>query len=141
MHPIKVAFRLIRDKKPSLKLLSATLLAVLMNAGVLEDRLEMLKILVLPTLVKLMNERDNTIKERTLLVLAYFLDNNEELQKVSGDIGLVQKLAPFLLSISTSTYSDTLKEACNFLESNLMRPYLTYALLVMSTCLGSNLFS
>ena len=87
-----------------------------MNAGVLEDRLEMIKILVLPALVKLMNERDDTIKERTLLVLAYFLENNEELQKVSGDIGLIQKLTPFLLPISSSTYSCTLKEASNLFE-------------------------
>lgn len=60
-------------------------------------------LIVLPALVKLLQEPTGDIQERAPLVLADLIKDDEEMQKAAYDADAISKLAELLASVSSSS--------------------------------------
>jgi hypothetical protein len=107
---VKYLLTLVKDARPSTRLLSSTCLTNLNKVGVLSDQDNSISLVVLPTLVKLLNEK-NPVKSRAPLVLAYLVSDNESLQKAACDADAISKLAAIITGANgNGPAGDQLKE-------------------------------
>ncbi|KAF0444540.1 ARM repeat-containing protein [Gigaspora margarita] len=119
--PVKIMLNLIRDKSPTMRLISAKCLTHLCRAKAIDEYLNDITLAVLPTLVKLLDEK-GPVREEAPHVLAYLIRDNEELQKAACDSEAVSKLAEFVTHISdqNSSYYDPLGDGDKLKENALM---------------------
>ncbi|CAG8447099.1 5635_t:CDS:10 [Scutellospora calospora] len=108
-NPVKIMLNLIRDKSPTMRLISAKCLTHLCRAKAIDEYLNDITLAVLPTLVKLLDEK-GPVREEAPHVLAYLIRDNEELQKAACDSEAVPKLADFVTHIGdqNGSYYDPL---------------------------------
>ncbi|CAG8527125.1 5191_t:CDS:10 [Ambispora leptoticha] len=116
-NPVKIMLELIRDNSPTMRLIAARCLTHLSRDNAITEYTNDISLVVLPTLVKLLDEK-GSVREEAPHVLAYLIRDNEELQKAACDADAVSKLAGIVTHVAdeeTSYYnatgdSDKLKE-------------------------------
>ncbi|CAG8661632.1 5355_t:CDS:10, partial [Racocetra persica] len=119
--PVKIMLNLIRDKSPTMRLISAKCLTHLCRAKAIDEYFNDITLAVLPTLVKLLDEK-GPVREEAPHVLAYLIRDNEELQKAACDSEAVPKLADFVTHVGdqNSSYYDPLGDGDKLKENALM---------------------
>ncbi|CAG8494011.1 15221_t:CDS:10 [Acaulospora morrowiae] len=119
--PVKIMLNLIRDKSPTMQLVSAKCLTHLSRANAIMEYSNDIILIVLPTLVKLLDEK-GPVREEAPQVLAYLICDNEELQKAACDSGAVLKLADFVTHVGDqdNSYYDPLGDSDKLKENALM---------------------
>ncbi|CAG8500860.1 8803_t:CDS:10 [Paraglomus occultum] len=114
--PVDIMLKLIRDKSPMMRLIASRCLTHLNRCKAIEEYSDDIKLGVLPTLVKLLDEK-GPVQEEAPHVLAYLIRDNESLQKAACDAEAITKLAQIITQIGNeerqyydSADSDKLKE-------------------------------
>ncbi|CAG8492716.1 12829_t:CDS:10 [Acaulospora colombiana] len=119
--PVRIMLNLIRDKSPTMQLVSAKCLTHLSRANAITEYFNDITLTVLPTLVKLLDEK-GPVREEAPQVLAYLIRDNEELQKAACDSGAILKLADFVTHVADqeNSYYDPLGDSDKLKENALM---------------------
>ncbi|KAG9289034.1 hypothetical protein G9A89_015583 [Geosiphon pyriformis] len=98
-NPVKIMFELIRDTSPTMRLTAARCLTHLSRANAIDEYSDDVKLIVLPTLVKLLEEK-GSVREEAPHVLAYLIRDNVELQSAACDADAVHKLADIVTHVA-----------------------------------------
>ncbi|CAG8516562.1 7810_t:CDS:10 [Funneliformis mosseae] len=119
--PVKIMLNLILDKSPTMRLIAAKCLTHLSRAKAIGEYSDDVTLIVLPTLVKLLDEK-GPVREEAPHVLAYLIRDNEELQKAACDSDAVPKLADFVTHVvdQESSYYDPVGDGDKLKENALM---------------------
>ncbi|CAG8514189.1 3858_t:CDS:10 [Funneliformis caledonium] len=114
--PVKIMLNLILDKSPTMRLIAAKC-----RAKAIGEYSDDVTLIVLPTLVKLLDEK-GPVREEAPHVLAYLIRDNEELQKAACDSDAVPKLADFVTHVvdQESLYYDPVGDGDKLKENALM---------------------
>ncbi|CAI2183877.1 10860_t:CDS:10, partial [Funneliformis geosporum] len=114
--PVKIMLNLIQDKSPTMRLIAAKC-----RAKAIGEYSDDVTLIVLPTLVKLLDEK-GPVREEAPHVLAYLIRDNEELQKAACDSDAVPKLADFVTHVvdQESSYYDPVGDGDKLKENALM---------------------
>eukprot|EP00736_Rhodelphis_marinus_P004546 Rmarinus@m.1556 len=101
VEAVSVMLKLVKDRRPRMRLLASTAIANLAQAGVfdtapLDDRKQEVSQCVLPTLVKLFDVPEAGVQEEVPFVLAHLVQDNEDLQQSACELECVKKLAALL---------------------------------------------
>lgn len=91
----------VKDKCPNMRLIAATCLTNLYRTGVFSEPFNEIVLVVLPALVKLLQDPTDDVQERTPLVLADLIKDSEEMQKAAYDADAISRLAELLASVSS----------------------------------------
>ncbi|ORZ19004.1 armadillo-type protein [Absidia repens] len=91
----------VKNKCPNMRLIAATCLTNLYRSNVFSEPFDEIVLVVLPALVKLMNEETSDVQEQAPLVLADLIKDSEDMQKAAFDADIIPKLAELLASVST----------------------------------------
>jgi hypothetical protein len=91
----------VKDKNPNMRLIAATCLTNLYRTGVFAEPFNEITLVVLPALVKLLQDSTDDIQERAPLVLADLIKDSGDMQKAAYDSDAISKLAELLASVST----------------------------------------
>ncbi|KAI8984453.1 armadillo-type protein [Mycotypha africana] len=89
----------VRDKDPNMRLTAATCLTNLYRTGVFSEPFSEVILVVLPALVKLLQDTTGDIQERAPLVLGDLIKDSEEMQKAAYDADAIPRLAELLNSV------------------------------------------
>ncbi|GET01976.1 armadillo repeat-containing protein 8-like isoform X1 [Rhizophagus clarus] len=119
--PVKIMLNLIQDKSSTMRLIAAKCLTHLSRANAIGEYSNDITLIVLPTLVKLLDEK-GPVREEAPHVLAYLIRDNEELQKAACDSDAVPKLADFVTHVvdQESSYYDPVGDGDKLKENALM---------------------
>ncbi|KAG1178732.1 hypothetical protein G6F70_000240 [Rhizopus microsporus] len=90
-----------KGKCPAMRLIACTCLTNLYRTGVFTEPSNDIILIVLPALVKLLQEPTGDIQEKAPLVLADLIKDDEEMQKAAYDADAISKLAELLASVSS----------------------------------------
>ncbi|KAI9495204.1 armadillo-type protein [Zychaea mexicana] len=96
----------VRDKCPNMRLIAATCLTNLYRTGVFIEPFTEIVLVVLPALVKLLNDPSGDVQERAPLVLADLVKDSEDMQKAAYDADAISRLAELLVSASSKENDD-----------------------------------
>ncbi|KAI7892329.1 armadillo-type protein [Mucor mucedo] len=91
----------VKDKCPNMRLIAATCLTNLYRTGVFSEPFNEIILIVLPALVKLLQDPTDDVQERAPLVLADLIKDSEEMQKAAFDADAISRLAELLASVSS----------------------------------------
>ncbi|KAI8052633.1 armadillo-type protein [Thamnidium elegans] len=91
----------VKDKCPNMRLIAATCLTNLYRTGVFVEPFNEIILIVLPALVKLLQDPTDDVQERAPLVLADLIKDSEEMQKAAFDADAISRLAELLASVSS----------------------------------------
>ncbi|KAL7309095.1 hypothetical protein PS15m_011217 [Mucor circinelloides] len=91
----------VRDKNPNMRLIAATCLTNLYRTGIFKEPFSEITLVVLPALVKLLQDPTDDVQERAPLVLADLIKDSEEMQKAAFDADAISRLAELLASVSS----------------------------------------
>ncbi|KAI9349342.1 armadillo-type protein [Pilaira anomala] len=97
----KTMLDFVKDKCPNMRLIAATCLTNLYRTGVFEEPFNEIILVVLPALVKLLQDPTDDVQERAPLVLADLIKDSEEMQKAAFDADAISRLAELLASVSS----------------------------------------
>lgn len=102
---VSIMLQLLRDRKPSMRLVAATALTNIYRCDGVEKP-EMITHNVLPCLISLFDEASHhDISEKAPLVFGYLVSENESLQKAASDADAVKKLSAILNSLRDESES------------------------------------
>ncbi|KAI8047176.1 armadillo-type protein [Gilbertella persicaria] len=91
----------VKDKCPNMRLIAATCLTNLYRTGVFSEPFSEITLVVLPALVKLLQDPTDNVQEKAPLVLADLIKDSEEMQKAAFDADAISRLADLLASVSS----------------------------------------
>ncbi|KAI8378777.1 armadillo-type protein [Choanephora cucurbitarum] len=91
----------VKDKSPDIRLVAATCLTNLYRTGVFSEPFSEITLVVLPALVKLLQDPTDDVQEKAPLVLADLIKDSEEMQKAAYDADAVSRLTDLLASVSS----------------------------------------
>ncbi|KAI7906460.1 armadillo-type protein [Cokeromyces recurvatus] len=92
----------VKSRSPNIRLIAATCLTNLYRTGVLSESFNEITLVVLPALVKLLQDPTDDVQERAPLVLADLIKDSEEMQKAAYDADAISRLAELLASVSST---------------------------------------
>jgi hypothetical protein len=93
---------------PTFFLLSDASLTNLYRTGVFSESFSEITLVVLPTLVKLLQNTTGDVQERAPLVLADLIKDSDEMQKAAYDSDAISRLAELLASVSSKDTEEDL---------------------------------
>ncbi|KAI8388249.1 armadillo-type protein [Radiomyces spectabilis] len=90
----------VKDKSVNVRLIAATCLTNLYRTGVFWEPFNEITLVVLPALVKLLEDTTGDLQERAPLVLADLIKDSEDMQKAAYDADAIPRLVELLASVS-----------------------------------------
>ncbi|CAH1764496.1 13336_t:CDS:10 [Entrophospora sp. SA101] len=102
--PVRIMLKLVGDKSPTMRLTSAKCITHLNRTNTIIEYSNDIISTVLPTLVKLLDEK-TSVREEAPHVLACLIRDSEKLQKAACDCDAVSKLANFIIPFSDKDHS------------------------------------
>ncbi|KAI9472428.1 MAG: armadillo-type protein [Benjaminiella poitrasii] len=91
----------VKGKSSNMRLIAATCLTNLYRTGVFSEYFNEITLVVLPALVKLLQDSTDDVQERAPLVLADLIKDSKEMQKAAYDADAISRLAELLASVSS----------------------------------------
>ncbi|KAI9276615.1 armadillo-type protein [Sporodiniella umbellata] len=95
-----------KGKCSTMRLIACTCLTNLYRTGVFPELSNDIVIIVLPALVKLLEEKEGNIQERAPLILADLIKDSPEMQNAAYEADAISRLAELLASVSTPEKED-----------------------------------
>ncbi|KAL1916017.1 uncharacterized protein VTP21DRAFT_6021 [Calcarisporiella thermophila] len=112
---VSIILKLTRDDNPMMRLLSATVLTNLFRDQVINNHREDMILIVLPTLIKLLDE-PGVVKEKAPLVFADLMRESKDMQNAASETDAIPRLAEIISQINNNCgmyksleYADRLK--------------------------------